>query len=211
MKEFIDHTYLAADCTGDDVVRVCQEAIAHGFKAVCIPPYFVSRAHKLLTGSGVQLATVISFPYGYQETATKVQEIRRAMDEGADEFDIVINLSALKSGDWAYVRTDIEAVATTARLKGKVCKITIEAGDLTREELTKVCSICNEIKPTFVKSATGTRGRASVAIVRALRSELDGGIKIKASGGILDHAFARQLIEAGADRIGSASGTALLQ
>lgn len=210
MKELIDHTYLAADCTGADVDRVCQEAIEHGFYAVCVPPYFVSRAHKLLAGKEVKLATVIAFPYGYQETAVKVQEIRRAMDEGADELDVVINLSAVKSGDWAYVKSDIESVATTARLKGKVSKLIIEAGDLTDAELHRVCNLCNEIKPSFVKTSTGTRTGATVEQVTKLRNNLDAEIRIKASGGIRDKAFAEQLIEAGADRLGTSSGVALL-
>ncbi|NJC27526.1 deoxyribose-phosphate aldolase [Neolewinella antarctica] len=210
MKDLIDHTYLAADCTGDDVDRVCREAIEHGFYAVCIPPYFVTRAHKLLNDTAVVLATVISFPYGYQETAVKVQEIRRAMDEGADELDIVVNISAVKSGDWAYVRSDLESVTTTARLKGKVCKIIVEAGTLSETELQQICGICNDVKPTYVKTSTGTREGASVAQVQYLRANLHADIKIKASGGIRDKAFANALVEAGADRLGTSSGIALV-
>lgn len=210
MKDLIDHTYLAADCTGQDVDRLCGEAIEHGFKAVCIPPYFVTRAAKALNGSDVLLATVVAFPYGYQETAVKVQEIRRAMDEGADELDIVINLSAVKSGDWTYVKSDLESVATTARLKGKVCKIIIEAGSLTAEELKRICDICNEVRPSFVKTSTGTREGVSVDQVKYLRANLHQDIRIKASGGIRDKDFASALIEAGADRIGTSSGIALM-
>ena len=211
LKDFIDHTYLAADCTGQDVDRVCQEAIEHGFYAVCIPPYFVNRAKKALGDSVTKVATVIAFPYGYQETAIKVQEIRRAVDEGADELDIVINLSAVKSGDWAYVKSELESVATTARLRGKVCKIIVEAGDLTDAELHRICNICNEVKPSFVKTSTGTRVVASAEQVRKLRANLDDEIKIKASGGIRDHSTALLMIEAGADRIGTSSGTRLLE
>ena len=210
MKELIDHTYLAPDCTGGDVDRICAEALLHEFRAVCVPPYFVNRAHKLLSGSKVQLATVVAFPYGYQETAVKVQEIRRAMDEGADELDIVINLSAVKSGDWSYVRSDIESVSTTARLKGKVSKLIVEAGSLTEEELKRVCDICNDVKPSFVKTCTGTRGGASVDQVAFLRANLHADIRIKASGGIRDKATANALVEAGADRIGTSSGISLL-
>lgn len=190
--------------------RVCSEAVQHGFRAVCVPPYFVGRARRALGESKVLLATVVAFPYGYQETAVKVQEIRRAVDEGADELDIVINLSAVKSGDWTYVKNDLESVATTARLKGKHAKIIVEAGSMTEAELHRICNICNEVKPSFVKTSTGTRTGATIEQVKFLRSNLHPDIKIKASGGIRDKEFATALVEAGADRIGTSSGIALI-
>ncbi len=211
MNKLIDHTYLAPDCTGATVDRVCAEAITNDFKAVCIPPFFVGRAARNLAGSNVKLATVVAFPYGYAETAVKVQEIRRAMDEGADELDIVINLSAVKSGDWPYVTTDLSTVATTVRLRGKVSKLIIEMSELTPEEREKIISICNEIKPNFVKTSTGTKGGATVADVRYLRANLHPDIKIKASGGIRTKVSAHALVEAGADRIGTSSGLTLIR
>ncbi len=210
MNKKIDHTYLKADCRAADVDRVCAEARQYGFKAVCIPPFFVGRASKLLHGTGVAVATVIAYPYGYTETSIKVQEIRRALEEGADEVDVVINLSAVKSGDWAYVRSDLNAVVTTARLKGKVCKIIVEMSELTEGEQLKVCDICNEVKPTYVKTSTGTKGGATVTDVRFLRGKLLPEIKIKASGGIRDQRSAIALLEAGADRLGTSSGPALV-
>ena len=143
MNKLIDHTYLAPDCTSAIVNRICAEAIAYEFHAVCIPPFFVGQAAKALSGTGVKLATVVAFPYGYAETAVKVQEIRRALEGGADELDIVINLSAVKSQDWAYVIQDITVVATTARLKGKVSKIIIEISELTEAERDRIIAICN--------------------------------------------------------------------
>ena len=210
MNEIIDHTFLAADCTESDVDRVCREAVEHHFYAVCIPPFFVSRASKSLHGSSVKLATVIAFPYGYSDTPIKVQEIRRAMDEGADELDIVINLSAVKSGDWAFVASDLAAVATTVRLKGKVSKLIIEIGSLTSEEKRKVCDICNEIKPDYVKTSTGTRGGATVEDVRFMRDALHPDIRIKASGGIRSKAAAADLVAAGANRLGTSAGMAII-
>jgi deoxyribose-phosphate aldolase len=162
----------------------------------------------VLSGTGVKLATVIAFPYGYAETSVKVLEIRRAMDEGADELDIVINLSAVKSQDWAYVTQDITSVATTARLKGKVSKIITE---LTEAERDRVISICNEVKPNFVKTSTGTKGGATLADVSYLRANLHPDIKIKASGGIRTKRAAEALVEAGADRIGTSSGPAIIK
>ncbi len=211
MNKLIDHTYLAPDCTGAIVDRICKEAIAHDFHAVCLPPFFINQAAKALSGTGVKLATVIAFPYGYAETAVKVQEIRRAMDEGADELDIVINLSAVKSQDWAYVTQDITSVATTARLKSKVCKIIIEITELTGAERDQIVRICNDIKPTFVKTSTGTRGGATVDDVSYLRTNLHPDIKIKASGGIRTKQAAMALVEAGADRIGTSSGLAIIK
>lgn len=183
----------------------------HGFAAVCVPPYFVGRAKKMLQGGEVKVATVVAFPFGYAETPIKVQEIRRVMEEGADEVDIVINLAAVKSGDWAYVRNDITQATTAVRLKGKVSKILIEAGSLSAGELAEVVQICNQAKPHFVKTSTGTREPARVEDVRYLRDHLLPEIKIKASGGIRTPEAARALIEAGADRLGSSSGTALLR
>jgi deoxyribose-phosphate aldolase len=206
LNELIDHTYLAPDCTGGDVDRICHEAIKHSFYAVCIPPFYVGRASKNLHGTKIKLATVVAFPYGYAETAVKVQEIRRAMDEGADELDIVINLAAVKSGDWSYVNSDLTTVTTAARLRGKISKIIIEIGELNADERRKVCDICNEIKPNFVKTSTGTRSGATVEDIRYLRDHLHPDIKIKASGGIRDRQTAIALVAAGADRIGTSAG-----
>lgn len=193
------------------VDKICKEAIAHEFHAVCVPPFFVGRAAKNLHGTNVKLATVVAFPYGYAETAVKVQEIRRAMDEGADELDIVINLAAVKSADWAYVASDLTSVTTTARLRGKVSKIIIEMSELSPSELTQVIGICNEIKPTFVKTSTGTKGGATVDGVKYLRANLHPDIKIKASGGIRNKQTAQALVEAGANRIGTSSGLAIVK
>jgi len=209
LNHLIDHTYLAPDCTGEDVDRLCQEAMAHQFCAVCIPPYFVARAAKLLQGSTIKVATVIAYPYGYADTAVKVQEIRKAMDDGADELDIVINLSALKSGDWAYVLSELTSVNTSVRLRSKACKIIVEMSALNDAERRKVCDICNEVKPTFVKTSTGTQSGATVEDVRFLRKHLLPEIKIKASGGIRDHQMAAALVDAGADRLGTSAGIAV--
>lgn len=211
MNKLIDHTYLAPDCTSAAVNRICKEAIDHGLFAVCIPPYFVGMAARALSGSGVKLATVIAYPFGYAETAVKVQEIRRAMDEGADELDIVINLSAVKSQDWSYVTQDLTSVATTVRLRGKVCKLIIEITELTEAERTSIVQLCNDIKPAFVKTSTGIKGGATVADVRYLRANLHPDIKIKASGGIRSLRDAEALVAAGADRIGTSSALAIIQ
>ena len=211
MNDIIDHTFLSPQATATDIKRLCQEAISHGFRAVCIPPYFVPRARPELQDSSVRLATVVGFPYGYSETAIKVAEARRSIEEGADELDIVINLAAVKSGDWNYVKTEIEQMATTVRLKGKVCKLILEMSVLTEEEVTRLTDICNAVRPDYVKTSSGLQGGATVEQVRKLRATLHPEIKIKASGGIRTRAEADALREAGADRIGTSSGLAIIE
>jgi len=185
-------------------------SILQPFAGGLIPPVICSFP-KILSGSDVKLATVVAFPFGYAETAVKVQEIRRAMEEGADELDIVINLAAVRSEDWAYVVQDLTVVATTARLKGKVSKIIIEISELTEAEKARVVSICNDIKPSFVKTSTGMKGGATTEDVSYLRANLHPDIKIKASGGIRNKRSAQALVDAGADRIGTSSGLAIVK
>ena len=211
MNKFIDHTFLSPQATVADIKRLCQEAIQYGFYAVCVPPYFVSKARQELLDKGVKVATVVGYPYGYSETPIKVAEARRSLEEGADELDIVINVSAVKSGDWNYVRTEIEQMATTVRLKGKVCKIILEMSALDEEETRRLIELCNKVRPDYVKTSSGTQGGATVEQVRLLRANLDSEIRIKASGGIRTRAAAAELIEAGANRIGTSSGLTIIQ
>lgn len=211
MNDLIDHTYLKPNCTDADIDRLCAEARDNGFFAVCVPPYFVSRAVQRLEGSGVRVATVVGFPFGYGVTATKVTELQRALEEGADEVDIVINLAAVKSGDWAYVRADMDRTVTAARLRGRTSKLIIEAAALTGAERDRIAELCNELRPDFVKTSTGLLGGATVEDVRYLRDRLDADIRIKASGGIRTAGEARSLVEAGADRLGTSAGLAVVQ
>ncbi|THH36509.1 deoxyribose-phosphate aldolase [Neolewinella litorea] len=211
MNKIIEHTFLSPQATANDIKRLCGEAITHGFRAVCIPPYFVSRARTELNESGVRIATVIGFPYGYSETPIKVAEARRSIEEGADELDIVINVAAVKSGDWNYIKTEIEQMATTVRLKGKVCKLILEMGVLTEQEAGRLVEICNAVRPDYVKTCSGVQGGVTVEQVRFLRANLHPEIKIKASGGIRTQAEAQALVAAGADRLGTSSGLAIIE
>ncbi|MGB3802369.1 MAG: deoxyribose-phosphate aldolase [Lewinella sp.] len=211
MNKFIDHTFLSPLATAADIKRLCEEAIEYGFYAVCVPPYFVPKAQQALHDHSVKVATVIGYPYGYSETSIKVAEARRSLEEGADELDIVINISAVKSGDWNYVRTEIEQMATTVRLKGKVCKLILELSVMTDEEVERLVELCNKVRPNYVKTSSGTQGGATVEQIRYLRANLDSEIRIKASGGIRTRAAAAELLEAGADRIGTSSGLTIIQ
>ena len=206
LASYIDHTLLQPDCKRADIIQLCKEAIAHQFYAVCIPPYFVKVAVGELKNSQVKVATVIGFPLGYSTTAAKVEEIKKALIDGVDELDVVINLAAVKSSDWAHVENDIDSATRMVHMKGKVIKLIIEASLLTNEELLKLCEICTRVGVNFVKTSTGYFGGATPVLVKTLRENLPSSIKIKASGGIRSKLDATALIEAGADRLGSSAG-----
>ena len=207
----IDHTLLRPEVQFDDVKVLCREAMEHHFATVCIPPLFVQDAAKILRGSGVKVATVIGFPFGYSATSAKVEEAKNAFDNGAKEIDVVMNVTAFKNKRWSYVKNDIQSVTTTAHLQNKIIKVIIESGILTEEEILRACEICTESEVDFVKTSTGFNGPgASVDVVRLLRANLPENIRIKASGGIRTRDFAESLIEAGADRIGSSTSVNLI-
>jgi len=209
LASYIDHTVLIPDCTKDDITRVCNEAVEYGFFAICIPPYYVRLAAKLLEDTSVKIAAVVGFPMGYAAIPAKVEEIKRAIDEGAHEIDIVANIAAVKNGDWAHVRNDIDGVTMAVHLKGKKIKMIIEVALLEEIEILKLCNICKEVGVDFVKTSTGYQKGATVEVVKLLRNNLPETIKIKASGGIKTAEDARKMIEAGAERIGTSSGVAI--
>jgi deoxyribose-phosphate aldolase len=200
----IEHTLLRPDTTLQDVRRLCEEATQYKFAGVCVPPFFVRDARRLLGDqSRVRVVTVVGFPMGYTGIAAKSEEIRRAADDGADDVDAVINIAALKSGNWNHVSHDIESVARAAHLRGKTLKLILECGLLSAEEIQKVCEIAQGAQVGWLKTSTGMHGIASTAdMVRQLRAMAAPPMKIKASGGIRDAQLARELIAAGADRLG---------
>ncbi len=207
----IDHTLLRPDTSLNDVKRLCKEAQQFGFAAVCIPPFYVKHAVEYLSAEeDISVATAIGFPMGYSATAAKVEEIKRAIDEGADELDVVINLCAVKSGNWNFVRNDIDSMTRAAHLHGRIIKVILETALLSEDELEELVRICTEVQPDFVKTSTGFNGGgATVDVVRQLRELLPSHIEIKASGGIRSAQTMQQLIEAGATRIGTSSGIAI--
>ena len=206
----IDHTLLKPETTTEDVRRLCQEAIEASFKAVCVPPYYVQEATQQLQGAPTKVATVIGFPLGYSATAAKVEEIKRAIDEGADEFDVVINISAVKSGNWNFVHNDIDRMTTACHIRGKIIKIIFETAALTQQEIIRLCDICTEINVDYVKTSTGYQGGATPEVVRLLREHLPSSIKIKASGGIRSLEDAQELLTAGAERLGTSAGLSIV-
>lgn len=207
----IDHTLLKADASEKEVKKICAEAMEFGFAAVCIPPYFVRKSKLWLSDSKVKVATVVGFPLGYSHTPAKVEEARRAIDEGADEIDMVINLIALKAGDWNYLKNELTSAATIVQLRGGKLKVILETGLLSDAEIIKACELCKEMTVDFVKTSTGfIQPGATVEAVKLLRANLPKSIKIKASGGIKTKEFALELIEAGADRLGCSASVSIV-
>ena len=207
----IEHTALAADLLSEKVDLLCEQAKSYGFAGVCIPPYFVERAANLLEGSKVSVVTVAGFPYGYQTTSAKVEEARKAFEQGANEIDMVANIAAIKNGRWNLVRDDIQSLATIAGMNSRILKVIIETGLLTEEEIVRVCEIGAELEVHYLKTSTGVQPvSATVEAVALMRRLLPKSVRIKAAGGIRNSAFAEELIAAGADRIGTSSGLAIL-
>jgi|ERR1043165_9790431 deoxyribose-phosphate aldolase len=214
----IDHTLLKPETTSEKVKSLCLEAMEYGFAAVCIPPYFVSQAKDFLSAglltegeSNVKLATVIGFPFGYSHSLIKVEEAKRAMEDGADELDVVMNFGAFFSGNEKEVLKEIQSITQLANLKHKTVKWIIETGILSEQEIKRACNLAVKAEVDFVKTSTGFNGSgATVEVVRLLRNLLPKKIRIKASGGIKTKQQALDLIQAGADRIGTSSSIQIL-
>ncbi len=212
LATYIDHTILKQTTTVSEVDKVCVEASMAGFYAVCIPPKYVAGARKLLDGSRVKVATVIGFPLGYNATDVKVREIEDALDMGADELDMVIDLCALKSGDWKQLTREIEACLKPIEASGKLLKIIVESGMLTDSELISCCQLYSRYDIDFMKTSTGFSGTgATVHAVRIMREFLPARIGIKASGGIRTFDSVKELIDAGATRIGCSSSLQIMK
>jgi deoxyribose-phosphate aldolase len=211
MKTYIEHTNLKPDCTNPDVIKLCEEAIEHGFYGVCVSPYFVQLAKKTIKKSPVKIITVVGFPLGYSTVAAKVEETKKAIISGADEVDMVMNIAAFKSGDFATVLNDIQAVTTACHLQNKIVKVIIETAYLNNEEIEKACRLCMDCEVDFVKTSTGfAHAGATVEAVELMRKTLPPKIKIKAAGGIRDAEFAEKLIQAGATRIGASASVKII-
>lgn len=207
ISDYIDHTLLKFNSKIEDIQKLSDEAEQYKFKAVCIPPYFVKEAYRKLENSPVKVCTVVGFPYGYHATIVKVEELKRAIDEGADELDVVVNISAILSNDWNYVANDIESCTRATQLKGKTIKIILETGALDETTIKKLCDICLESGVNFIKTSTGVNCKgASIDAVKLIKSHINDKSMIKASGGIRTKEDAIKMIEAGASRIGTSSG-----
>ncbi|MEM2636997.1 MAG: deoxyribose-phosphate aldolase [Candidatus Korarchaeota archaeon] len=205
----IDHTLLKPTATRQEIDTLCEEAKKYGFGAVCVNPCWVAYAKKKLANTKIKVATVIGFPLGATSTETKVAETENALKDGADEFDMVINIGWLKGKEHELVKRDIEAVVKAA--KGKVVKVIIETCYLSEDEKRKACEIAMEAGAHFVKTSTGFgTGGATVEDVKLMRSIVGNKLGVKASGGIRDAKTAVEMINAGASRIGTSSGVKIM-
>lgn len=213
LAAFIDHTLLRPDCTEAEIVQLCEEAVQYGFASVCVPPFYVHKAVQLLgkaESNAVRISTVIGFPFGYSNTPAKVEEIKKAVDEGAEEVDAVINICAVKNMHWSYVENDIDSMCTAARLKGKKIKVILETGLLGDAEIRRLMEILVVAQPDFVRTSTGFNDAgASSEMVQLLRQLAGAKMQIKASMDICTHDQALAFVEAGASRIGTTQGVAI--
>jgi len=211
IASMIDHTLLKPDATADQIRKICREAIEYGFASVCVNSAYVPLVAEMLRGSRVKTCSVIGFPLGAASAWAKGEETRDVIANGAGEIDMVINIGAIKSGDWDLVKKDIEGVVNTARGKALV-KVIIETCLLTDEEKVKACTICKLAGADFVKTSTGfSTGGATVEDVKLMRQVVGSDMGVKASGGVKDYQTAVAMINAGANRLGTSSGIAIVK
>lgn len=205
----IDHTLISPTATQEDIIKLCQEAKAYGFCIACVPPIYVSLAVQQLKGTKIGVGTVVGFPLGYQDPEVKMIETALAIRAGARDIDMVMNIAAMKSGDFSLVKKDIEGVVRTAN--GATVKVILETCYLTDAEKMKACEILVEAGAHFAKTSTGlAEGGATIEDIRLLRNHLPHSIGVKAAGGIRDCQTALSMIDAGANRIGTSTGPAII-
>jgi len=209
IAKFIDHTLLKQEAIPADIEKLCKEAISNRFAAVCVNPVYVPLAAKLLGGSGVEVATVVGFPLGANTSRTKVQETEEALVNGATEIDMVMAIGLYKAGSFAEARKDIEMVVRAAA--GRTVKVSLESCLLTEKEIEDASIISADAGAAYVKTSTGfSTGGATVEAVAAMKRAVGDRCKIKASGGIRTRDVALLMIDAGASRIGTSSGVAIV-
>jgi len=212
IAKLIDHTLLKPEATRDQIVQLCREAREYGFAAVCVNPCYVKLAAELLRGSSVKVCSVVGFPLGATLPEVKAYEARRAIEEGAAEIDMVINIGALKSGDLELVKRDIASVVDVCHARGALCKVIIEAALLTDEEKVLACQLAKAAGADYVKTSTGFGpGGATVRDVALMRRTVGPEMGIKAAGGIRSYEAAKSMVEAGATRIGASAGVKIVR
>lgn len=211
LASYLDHTLLKPDATAQEVDELCHEALTHRFASVCVNGSWVRRCAEILAGSGVLTCTVVGFPLGASVSEVKAYEARRAIEDGACEVDMVLNVGALRSGDTALVRRDIAAVAEVCHRLGVRLKVILETCLLADAEIVSACRIAQAAGADFVKTSTGfSKGGATAAHVALMRQTVGGAMGVKASGGVRDRETADAMIAAGATRIGASASVAIV-
>lgn len=210
LASYIDHTLLKSDATIDDVRKICDEAKEYHFAGVCVNPSYIRFVAEQLEGSDVIPCCVVAFPFGTQTPEVKKCETLDAISNGAKEIDMVINVGAIKSGDWDLVTRDVDAVVSAAKGKAGV-KVILETSLLTDEEKVKACAICKFVGADFVKTSTGySSGGATVEDIALMRQTVGDEMGVKASGGVRTYEDAVKMIKAGASRIGTSAGVKII-
>jgi deoxyribose-phosphate aldolase len=203
-EKYFDHTILKPDATVDEVKRICKEAATYGFASVCVNSYYTKMVKQELLGTDVHVCVVVGFPLGAMASSVKAFEAKNAVEDGADEIDMVINIGALKDGLYDVVTEDIKMVRDAC--KGKILKVIIETCLLTNAEKVKACELSIAAGADFVKTSTGfSTGGATVSDVCLMKKTVGTKAKVKASGGIRDYNTAEAMLEAGADRLGTSA------
>ena len=213
LAEIIDSTNVKAITTRNEIESLCKEAVQYGFRCAVVNPVYVKFAAKLLKGSNVKVCSTVGFPFGISLPETKALEAIKAVEDGAEELDMVINLSAFKSGDYEFVKRDIAVVVDVKRLsKEIIVKVIIETAYLTMEEKVIACKLAKEAGADFVKTSTGFfGGGATVEDVRLMRQTIGRNMGVKAAGGIRTYADAVAMIKAGANRLGTSTAVAIIK
>jgi deoxyribose-phosphate aldolase len=204
----IDHTQLKAFCTWEDIVKLCDEAVQYGAASVCIPPSYIRRVHAKY-GEKLDICTVVGFPLGYSVTAAKVAETRQAIEDGAKEIDMVINIGDVKNGDFGKVEQEI--VTLKHECGNRILKVIVETCYLTEEEKKKLCRIVTDAGADYIKTSTGfgTAG-ATLEDIRLFKENIGTAVRMKAAGGVNTREDFETFLAEGCERIGSSSGIALL-
>ncbi|MGM0943715.1 MAG: deoxyribose-phosphate aldolase [Bacteroidota bacterium] len=210
-NRYLESTLLKPTMTGAEVDQLVKDAIEGQFIGVCVPPFWVKKVHRELEGQDIQVVTVIGFPFGYQDTATKVFETKEAIKNGADELDLVWSQTAFHSGmNWPKI--EIAQISKVCHDEDRALKVIIETAYLSQEQIREACLICQDSGVDFVKTSTGyASSGAKVEDILLMRESLSSNVGIKASGGIKTLDFALSLIEAGADRLGTSAAKDLMK
>ena len=208
LNHYIDSTLLKMDAKIEEIEKLCKDAIKYHFETVCVSPYYVSTAKEMLKDSNVGVTTVIGFPNGYTTTSTKEFEAIEAINNGAEEIDMVMNLQAFKNKDYEYVKHEIETIRDS--VDGKTLKVIIETNLLTPKEIAKITEICNETYVNFIKTCTGFNGPVKLSDVEIIAENKNDILEIKASGGIQTLEQVEQLIELGVTRIGTSHAVEIM-
>ena len=211
LNRFIEHTALKPTLTEKHITLLVEDAIEHEFLGVCVPTFWVKKANREISNNNIQLVTVIGFPLGYQMTQNKVEEIKLAIDNGANELDVVMNVSAFKSG-MTWAKTEIAKCANIVHQNDCLLKVIIETAYLSNSEIVSAAIFCQDAGADFVKTSTGfAPAGAKIEHVKLIRSSVNSNVGVKASGGIKDLKTAISMIDAGADRLGVSAGVNIMK